>query len=259
MNTSFNNIILSKPINKVITLNNNLFIQCIRILSFIVSIFNLIVLTRTRHKEPLNKYLLVMSIVDAFYTILMAVMSVLNSIFTSQDPDSKNPYFDLVYLISYVVFSEYLTSSLAVFNIIMEIFLTLQRISHILNKCLFFKNAQFKIVVSVILIISLLIYSPVLFIRHIKTIQLSEKNENTSVFTKFSFRLEKSSFGKSTIAVFMINSVSITRIILVMVVLLVLNIILVFKLKDYLLKKPTLKQLKSKLTRKIYPMTGKKY
>jgi phosphatidylglycerophosphate synthase len=144
-----------------------------------------------------------------------------------ENNQSENADLKVCYVL-YTLFlwvSDFLTSCLAFFNIILEIFVTCQRIRLITKKAVYHQTRQkFRpiIVFALVLAVSLAIYSPVLFMNEVRTEET--RNETTGSVRKDYF-YEKTAFGKSNEALYLLESITALRVFLVIVVLTVVNIV----------------------------------
>jgi hypothetical protein len=224
---------------KVVVENNITFVLCLRSLAFVVSVVNMRIFAAFRLKDSLYGYLLIISMADATYSGLLFSLGVMARVCYEDDPVHCGPSLYYTYLIFYVFISEYLTSSIAFFNISLEIFVTIHRILLILHVNSFLKRIRVSYVCSFLLGISAVIYSPVLAMYNITDI--GSRNETCSAGNE-EYRLSKSNFGRSNTALSILTCISLVRITLVTVVLFMLNIIAIFKFKQYLKRKTDLKE-----------------
>jgi hypothetical protein len=109
------------------------------------------------------------------------------------------------------------------FSILMEIYITFQRIFMISKsrKDPFMRKIRLKLVSSVILGASILMYTPVVFMQRVKHIEMRNETLNT---VRHDYTVKKSEFGLTAQAVAVFNVLSVTRIILVFQVLLVVTV-----------------------------------
>lgn len=211
----------------------------IRSMGLLTSLLNMIVLVHSGLKKPIYKYLLVMSIADTLYLVSLFVQKYFSLAcgrhVSSNQLGSTHCFF---YMLFYILLSDYFTSCLAIFNIQMEIFLTLQRIIYLDNARLvrFFKNS-FKTVTFILSAWSLCIYSPVLFFKSIKQVDVILQNQ-----TYKDFKMAKSRFGETYTASLIGKSLSLYRILLVTLVLTTLSLVTICKFRKYLNKKASLKK-----------------
>jgi hypothetical protein len=218
-----------------LSINNNSFMMIVRLGVIIISIVNIGVLANKKLKDSLHKYLLVMTIADLVYTTLISIM-----FFTvcHNNPHGKcGSQIDYFNLVIYIFVSEFLTSSLAIFNILLEIFLTLQRIviiSHINSRL---RHASVYKVCLVLFSISLAFYSPMLAVHRIDII-----NKTTSKHEPVDYKLSRTNFGMTNLSIGMKTVMNIIRIILVTLVLSILNGIVLIKYKAFLVNKKNLKR-----------------
>ena len=136
----------------------------------------------------------------------------------------------------YILLSEYLTSCLAVFNILMENFLTIHRILLLNNSHLVKNKTYIKLIVILISLISFLIYIPQIFMNKISKIHVMPFNFTT-------YTVGQTIFGRSKSAILIQVILNVSRMILIIAVLLVLNIITIVLYWKFLKKKRTLRYL----------------
>jgi hypothetical protein len=223
---------------RILSLNNSLFIMALRLLAFLLSLLNITVLASPRLKDNLYKYLMVISIADFLYSGSVFVMGVFARLCYAQDPIYCTSSMYYTFLIIYILLSEYVTSCLAFLNIVLENFITLQRIVLISNIQSFLRTVRFR---RIFLCFSLAIFSmyiPILFMSTIETIEIRDPY---SGHLKIDYRLTGTSFGRSPLAKSIVTSLNMIRLALVTIVLLVLNILAIIKFKEYLKRKQHLR------------------
>jgi hypothetical protein len=201
-----------------------------RYMAISFSLLNISVLLNKKLKESLYRFLLIMATVDTLYGIF--VLSIVWTECPKENPNECSPYLYLVHLILFIGVSEYLTSCLALFNILLEIFLTTQRIFLISNLQIY-RNASVKRVCFALLFISLIFYSPVLFMNQITS--LYSKNEHSSRVVNF--KRVRTEFGKTEYIKWTLIGLNSTRVALVTIVLLILNIVAIIKFNQYFERK----------------------
>ena len=226
LNTSFEitNISWSR---KLVPEKNKEIIMCLRTLAILVSLVSIFVLARIRRSKKIFKYLLVISIVDVTYTFLVFCIGILTSLCYSDNHKQCGASLYLVLLILYISLSEYFTSCLAFFNITLEIFLTIQRISMFSDKDSSLKRANIKFVCSILFVTSVIYYMPVLGMNKFMLVEVNSRRD---------YRLIKTEFGNSEIARIILVFLNSFRIALVTHVLSILNVVIIFKLRSYLRK-----------------------
>ncbi len=219
-------------------------IMALRVASILVSLFNVAVLAHQKLKDSVFKYLLVIAVIDAVYFFLIYLLGILTAICVSGGDSTSQcaPDVYYIFLVLFVFLSDFLTSSLALTNILLEIFLTLQRSLIIANHARgWLKDATVLKSGTVLFLVSLGCYAPMLLIKKVELAVIASTNSTTP---SFDYRLVKSEFGKSKLAAgyqVVINSL---RIVLVCGVLFVLNVIVTRRFRDYLKKKNDLKHIK---------------
>lgn len=238
MSTSTAAVMYSQS-RRIVVENNKTIVMILRSLALLTSLINIKILGRLRLKDSVYKYLFVITITDAVYSALLFLLGLSASICYDDSPDNLcSPPVYYLFLICYILFSEFITSCLALFNILLECFLTLQRIVIVANKRSKLNSINHKIVCGSLLLFSILIYTPALFLNKIITIEIKESDSNT---TRLDYRMIKTSYGKSDAAVTVITVTSLFRIVMATVVLSVINIVAICKFKAYLVRKLQLK------------------
>lgn len=184
------------------------------------------------------KFLLAMSISDAFYEILLIATTATN--FYANDPNVTS---QTVYTSQQmrIYLSDYLTSCMAVFNVVIECLLTTHRIILLTrsrpksektrtSSSLKLLKHPFS-VSSIIFGLLLLIYSPVIFIYQSKKVRIDSEER---------YIYSKTEFGESRLGVIVLNSLNVSRIVLTLVVLSILNTIAIVKFGRYFRRKKEL-------------------
>ncbi len=204
-------------------------LEIFRILALIASLVNIKVLAAIKSSVSIYKLLVVMAFVDFLYTVTLFGFR-MTELACNKNPAVDCPNIQYLFFAGYILVSDYLTSCLAFFNILLEIFITLQRLFMISNKLPHMKNSsKMKIVSLVICVISFSIYIPVLFMKRVEL----KPNQNEDLKVR-EYQLVKTEFGQSKAATVIMNCQILTRIFLLLVVLLVLNTVTVFKFRRFL-------------------------
>lgn len=204
-----------------------------RALSFVFSVTNLFVLHRLRFKSPIYIFLFSIALADTFYSLSMLLLGFMNTVYTSNPQEMSKHLIGHIYCLMIIYISDYLTSCLALFTILIEVFLTTQRICLLSNANLRKKRAHVRSTRSVILglaVVSFLAYIPLLFMTRLE----QERGR---------FILKKTPFGRTYIAEYIKSVLSVTRLGLVTLVLLVLNLVAIVRYKSFYLRKKRLKNL----------------
>jgi hypothetical protein len=216
-----------------LSINNSSFMMSLRLAIIVISFVNVSVLANKKLKDSFFKYLLIMSLVDIAYVALISIMYF--TVCTGNPGGMCGTDWDYVNLLIYIVFSEFLTSALALFNILLEIFLTVQRIFQIsFNKSRLHKLSVFKTCL-ILFSISLVYYSPTLAMNRIDTVY----RENG---TRRAYVLSKTPFSKTNLGVALVTGMTVCRIALVTVVLTIVNIVAMIKFNAFLHRKSKLEQ-----------------
>jgi hypothetical protein len=236
----FNNNSTAKD-RQVVMIKYEEIIISLRVASFLVSLLNVTVLANSKFKDSLYRYLLVIAIVDSLYLCVILFLGVMKAMSLQSQ---CGPGFYYAFLVLFILLSDFLTSALALLNILLEIFLTLQRNVIISNRETWLKNVPVSKTCSVSFLISIGCYFPVLFMKKVELTEIRAVENNATPI--FDYRMVKSEFGKSKFAAVFQIAINALRIVLVCGVLLVLNLAVTRKFRAYLKKKNTLKDIKCK-------------
>ena len=121
----------------------------------------IILLIKANLQDHMHKYMLASSVINVVYTFMCGFIFLIKC--GSMCPMSKTSI--VVVLYEYLIW-DYVTSCLAVLNILLEIIMCLQRCS-IVSNWSYFKFERFYVVFLVVILISLVPYIPYLFLREI--------------------------------------------------------------------------------------------
>lgn len=187
----------------------------------VLNILNIIVFLNAKMKDISFRYMLVISLSDVVYLASNAYVFV-----TFCDECSINKsYLTQIYIL---YFHEYVSRSMAIFNILVEIALSVQRYLILINKTnSILNNNHYKMVVLGLLFFSFLFYLPLTFFKSINSINTNNSNETFDQ----QFKLEYNQIGESTAGKLTLVIISIIRLVLGSVVLTIINIISVYTLK----------------------------
>lgn len=177
-------------------------------------------------------YLLIIAVADFLYLGPLLISNVLNKACSASSTQCSSGVQYLALFMS-ISIQDYLSSSLAVFNIVMEIFLTIQRLYIFNNKVFPHPRFQVRHVFAIISIFSLLFYVPICFQTVIQT-QYVELKNGTMVIE---YSLVKTTFGKSVIGKLTPVILSTIRLILCGPILLAASIANIVYFQRYLDKK----------------------
>lgn len=125
-----------------------------------------------------------------------------------------------------IAIDNYLTSCLAVYSVLIELFLSIDRLL-ILSNRLMLVNVSLRHAIICIALISLLFYLPVLFLQRI---ELTGDNEDGSI-------LVTTSFGQTDFGKIIPTLLTVVRLFLILVCLFSINIVTLVKFKRYVSKK----------------------
>lgn len=214
--------------SRVFSWSNNwqyLILPQINIFGVITNVLSVAVFLNPKLEDPTFKYMLATSFNDIIYLILTSY----NIMKYCAECPLYTSYFTQIYLI-YI--NDYLTSSLAIFNILIDIVISFQRYFILLNKP-YCQNISYKWVLFIIMVVSLVYYFPLIFFKDILVI--SNSTSSADVETKYAATknaLGNSNFGKITPIV-----LSVGRIFLGVGVLTFINIMNAYEFKKRFYKK----------------------
>jgi hypothetical protein len=199
-----------------------------RMTAVAASLVSLRILASIKSNNIVYKFITVISLVDIMYLGLMLMIRTTDLV--CQENVAKNcPSIHYVFSVAFIWISDYLTSCLALFNILMEILITLERLFMISNYLPTMRNVtKVKLISFIIFAISFSVYIPVLFMKHVK---LNPK-QNPDIGYK-QYQMAKTEFGETKTATMFMNSVNIFRVLLYTFVLLTLNSVIVHRFRRY--------------------------
>lgn len=224
---SLNNTFPNRTIPFVLDsqLDTIVLIEClISIFGLVTVSINIFVFISLLNKDSIYKFLLIEAILDFSYLLGLAI----TTLFDCGGPceTQKHSYISQLYSLLIV---DYLTSSTAINNILIEILLSLQRLFTISNRP-FLQTLPFGPTTGCINVISLLYYSPVLFLKTI--VSLGNNGNN--------FELALTDFGRSQFGKTMPIILSTVRLILVTICMFAINVTVLVKFQKHIGKKSKL-------------------
>ena len=143
-----------------------------------------------------------------------------------------------------ILIDDYLTSSLAIFVILIEIALSFQRYFILTNQTFFLNVLESYVkVFSILFIFSLAYYLPMLFRKNILRTQVNYYSLNTSILveTLQVYSIVETDFGASSLGHWIPVALTVIRIILGTVVLTAVNVLNAIKFEKRIRKKINLK------------------
>jgi hypothetical protein len=145
----------------------------VSLVGVITNSINIAVFLNPQLKDPTYRYMLCHSLSNFFYLIILSLSIVSEC---KKSCTANRIYFSKIYNL---VLIEYFTSSLALFSILIDINLSIQRYMKV-SKSQLTKFFEFKMVVSVIFLFSLIFYAPLLHIYEIVPIFSFNTNKTIS-------------------------------------------------------------------------------
>ena len=144
------------------------------------------------------------------------------------------------------IFVDYITSVLAIFNILIEVFLSMQRYLMIVNKKYKMFNLSTNKTLLIILFISLVYYLPIFFSKTI--FQKEEKtdhylsNQTVEETNRTVYTLEANEFGKSYLGKSIIVTLAVIRNLVLLNMIIVFSVLTLYEFRRYLVKKARMKR-----------------
>jgi hypothetical protein len=231
---------------KFVQVNKFYFLDGVKCTAALMSLINVVIFSKSgmRH-HPILQYLLAMSLADAVYTLSMALGVPFSNwcSWLHENNNDQNIDFIVCYYSAwhYILVSEYFTSCMALFNILVEIHITRLRIKLISREA---RNNETEhrpwIVCMLISLASFAAYTPVLFMNEV--ISVETRNETMDTVHKDYFNV-RSQFGQSSNATFFEQFLVITRICLISVVLTVVNAVASVKYTAFYKRKSAMKEI----------------
>lgn len=194
------------------------------IIGTVTSFINSLIFWKLRSKDQVYKFYLVSSLFDTFY---MSSISV-NTLFACGVPCDKLNKNSLIKILYTIALYDYLTSSIAIYNIMIEIFVTTQRY-FLISRKKNFQNLNPHSVMLVIILISLFYYSPIIFLKKIFYAE------------NIGYKMVYTSFGLSESGRLIPIVLSSIRLILASIILLIANVFTLKEFKKYLKLKKMMK------------------
>lgn len=188
------------------------------------SVINFTIFWCLRKKDQIYKFYFFSSIADFLYMLMISVYVLFSCGSPCENLNSKKLYRQ-IYMIA---LDDYLTSCLAIYTIIIELFVTIQRYCMFTTKS-YFQSQQPNIVMISTTVFSLVFYTPVVFLK--KIVYLGEN----------SYEIQYTKFGLSKPGRVIPIVLSTIRLFIASIVLLVINIFTLVKFKKYLKKKQIIK------------------
>lgn len=243
-------------VNMVIQVSNkqssvNMVFASMRGISFLTSLINTLVFLNPKLKSSIYKFLCIMSASDTLYAFLLLSLGFTSYVLFLIDPECLTL---TCYCYTYVAIwiNEYVTTSLAMFSIALECYLTLQRILVLTQSDSSNRMINSRWIGFVILIAMFILHSPLLLLFESKMVPFGPNdhrilNKNININFTIGYDIVKTPFGHSVWGELVIKGLSLIRILLVSVVLLALNICAIVRFKRFFLRKESLTITKSKL------------
>ena len=190
----------------------------------ITSFTNSLVFWKLRFKDQVYKFYLISSIFDTFYMFSISI----NTFFACGVPCDRFSQNSLLKFLYIIALYDYLTSSIAIYNILIELFVTTQRYFLISRKKKL-QNLNPITVMLVIVLISLFYYSPIIFLKKIFYAE------------KIGYKMVYTNFGLSEPGRLIPIILSSIRLILASIILLIANLFTLKEFKKYLKQKKMMK------------------
>lgn len=211
----------------------------ITLFGLVSNFINIIVFSNSKLKDSSYRLMLADSVIHFVYLVFTGCGAAFYCVSICEVTSSyANKFFQLY-------FTDYLTSSLAIYSIFVEIYLSLQRLFIISNKKTL-QNLSHKIVLSILFVLSLLFYMPNIFLKNIVSVERGVSIQSIDVNVSYSnktvsFSLTTSIFGKSIYGKIIPVILTSIRIFLSIIVLSLINILTAIKFKKHFNRKYYLK------------------
>jgi hypothetical protein len=178
----------------------------------ITNILSIIVFSNKKMKDVSFKYMLAASFGDLIYLLLLTYN------YTVFCPNFINThkFGQQIYII---IVKQYLTSCLAIFTILIDLILSIQRYFILSNDKRSYLFKPYKCIILIVFIISFIFYMPVLFQNNI----LAKINSESDNIVEYS--LIETEFGKSSMGNYLLIILSLIRIFLGIILLSFINLI----------------------------------
>nr|QVK45845.1 G protein-coupled receptor [Proales similis] len=186
----------------------------------ITNSLSIVVIAQIRVKDTTYFLMLVTSCADLIYLTLQLFNS-----FATGGPYSSFSDFYLMQAIRHATY--YLTSALALFNVIIELVICVRRYMILVNRKNRFLNLPNSIVVLLATVIALLVYLPKFFVYRVV-----EKESGSSRFAMI-----VSEFGRSGLGRFLLISITVLRAHVTLLLMLVINLVTMFKFNSLVNRK----------------------
>lgn len=176
---------------------------------------NILIFAHPTLKDPTYKLLLTEAFTDLIYLSCSALWPLFQYALNAHS---------LAVVIYSIAIDDYLTSSLAINDILIELFLSVDRLFIILNKSAYLQRLPLTFTIGTLNLASLLFYLPVLFLR--KIVEQPERNKYKLVLTPY--------LGQTTFGALIPTILSCVRLFLVMVCLFSVNLVTLVKFRKHI-------------------------
>lgn len=196
---------------------------CASMLAALTNLINIFVFSRMKLKNDILKYSLVISIADLLYSLIIIEISLVQFFYQALNQQ-------VIKLINGKFLDEYFTSCVAIFILLIDVYISLQRYLIVTNKYTWYmKSVSFKASLMMILMLSLIYYLPSLALFRVEHICGGV------------YILDSTEFGRTTFGVVVRIVLNMGRILLLICVLPVMNIFIWIQLKRAMKKKKMLR------------------
>jgi hypothetical protein len=184
-------------------------------------------LNKVTFKDPTYRLLLAECLGDFLYSSLTACTIILFRMYGFSWP--MQVYFYVVY--------DYLLSCLAIDTILIELYLSVQRLFILLNRAYCLKSFPSVLVVLVVHLTGLVYYVPCLFLETVVQINISNESSSSTLLLSFN----KSSFATTPLGSLVMPVLSLVRLALSTLVMFPINLITLYEFKKLIARKANLK------------------
>ncbi len=217
------------------------FVFILRFMAVVASVMSIRILSNVKLTDPTYKLLKFMSQSDLVYTCLFLFYGFYHVM--CGDGALCSPLVQYTYFACYILISEYITNCLRMFNVTVEVFISIQRL-FLLHKVKLLERIKIKYQTFFMLVVSFVWFIPVLLVYKIDAKIITDSNQT-------SFKLTKTAYGKTNSSKTTIIIMNLSVICLATIVIFFLNATALVKIKYYLSKKFMMRQIKCKMQFKI--------
>lgn len=201
--------------------------NCLRVLAILTSILNIIVFLNPMLKDSTYRLLLISSVNDLVYSLMVAVLFLIRESFCVLFCSPNSQY---LRCLLHIIIEDYFTSCLFMINILIELLQSFKRLFVISNKKNFQHFSMSSAMIAIFLI-SFTFYSPVIFLNRIG--YANTTNE---------YIVEPTDFGHTKFGRLIPFFLSLIRLVLATLILFAINILTFVRFRKYFNRKSFLNE-----------------